>query len=50
MVLDHFWKNAFFTPIFDPFLVPKKPVFKVFCDFPWPKSATTGSKRPKNTV
>ena len=26
-----------FSPIFDPFLVPKRPVFKAFWDFPWPK-------------
>ena len=25
-----------FSPIFDPFLVPKRPIFKAFWDFPWP--------------
>ena len=38
-----------FSPIFDPFLVPKRPVFKEFGIFRGPKRATTGSKQPKNT-
>ena len=25
-----------FSPIFDPFLVPKRPIFKAFWDFSWP--------------
>ena len=33
-----------FWPIFDPFLVPKQPIFKAFWDW-----ATTSSKRSKNT-
>ena len=37
MVQDHFWKNAFLTR-FDPFLVPKRPIFKAFWDFPWAKT------------
>ena len=33
-----------FSPIFDPFLVPKRPVFKEFWDFPWPKTRHHGLK------
>ena len=43
MVQDHFWKNAF-SPIFDALLVPKRPIFKVFWDFPWPKTRHHGLK------
>ena len=28
-----------FRPIFDPFLVPKRPIFKAFWDFPWAKAS-----------
>ena len=27
-----------FSPIFDALLVPKRPIFKAFWDFPWPKN------------
>ena len=33
-----------FSPIFDPFLVPKRPVFKAFQDFPWAKTRHDGVK------
>ena len=33
-----------FSPICDPFLVPKRPVFKKFWDFPWPKTRHHGLK------
>ena len=33
-----------FSPIFDPFLVPKRPIFKAFWDFPWPKTRHHGLK------
>ena len=49
MVQDHFWKN----PVFDPFLTHccsrNGPFSRHFGIFHGPKSATTGSKRPKNT-
>ena len=43
MVQYHFWKNAFLT-YFDPLLVPKRPIFKAFWDFPWPKTRHLGLK------
>ena len=33
-----------FSPIFDPFLVPKRPIFKAFWDFPWPITHQHGLK------
>ena len=33
-----------FSTIFDPFLVPKRPLFKVFRVFPWPKTRHHGLK------
>ena len=33
-----------FCPIFDPFLVPKGPLFKAFWDFPWAKTRHHGLK------
>ena len=33
-----------FSPIFDPFLVPKRPIFKAFWDFPWPITHHHGLK------
>ena len=33
-----------FSPIFDALLVPKRPIFKVFWDFPWPKTRHHGLK------
>ena len=33
-----------FSPIFDPFLVPNRPVFKALLDFPWPKTRDHGLK------
>ena len=33
MVRNHSWKNTF-----DPFLVLKRPIFKAFWDFTWPKT------------
>ena len=32
MVYHHFWKSTFWTH-FDPFLLPKQPIFKAFWDF-----------------
>ena len=43
MVQDNFWENAFLT-IFDALLVLKRPVFKAFWDFPWPKTRHHGLK------
>ena len=37
MVQDHFWKTAFLTHFY-PFLVLKRPIFKAFWHFPWPKT------------
>ena len=33
-----------FSPIFDPLLVPKRPIFKAFPDFPWPITHHYGLK------
>ena len=33
-----------FRPIFDPFLVPKQPIFNAFCDFGEAKMACNGLK------
>ena len=33
-----------FCPIFDPFFVPKRPLFKAYWDFPWPKTRHHGLK------
>ena len=33
-----------FSPIFDAFLGPKRPIFKAFWDFPWPKTRQHGLK------
>ena len=33
-----------FSPILDPFLVSKRPIFKAFWDFPWPKTRHHGLK------
>ena len=33
-----------FSPIFDPLLVPKRPIFKAFWDFPWPITHYHGLK------
>ena len=33
-----------FSPIFDPFLVAKQPIFKAFCDFGVAKMACNGLK------
>ena len=30
--------------VFDPFLVPKRPISKAFWDFPWPKTRHHGLK------
>ena len=49
MVTDHIWKNAF-SPIFDPFLVPKRPLFKAFWPFPWAKTCHHGLKMGKNSL
>ena len=35
--------------VFDPFLVPKRPLFKAFWDFPWAKTRHHGLKTGKNT-
>ena len=48
MVRITFGKTRF-RPIFDAFLVPKRPIFKAFWDFHGPKHVTTGSKQAKNT-
>ena len=37
----HFGKWRF-SPVFDPFLVPKRPIFKAFWDFPWAKTRPNG--------
>ena len=47
MVRDHFWKKTFLTH-FDPFLVPKWPIFKAFWDFPWAKTRRHGLKMGQN--
>ena len=44
----HFGKGRF-SPIFDPFLVPKRPIIKAFSDFHGPKRITTGSTWAQNT-
>ena len=44
MVQDHFLEKRVFDPIFDPLLVPKRPIFKAFWDFPWPKTRHHGLK------
>ena len=44
----NFGKTSF-QPIFDQFLVPKRPLFKAFGIFHGPKRVTTGSKWGKNT-
>ena len=33
-----------FSPIFDAYLGPKRPIFKAFWDFPWPKTRHHGLK------
>ena len=38
-----------FLPIFDPFVVPKRPIFRHFGIFHGPKRVTTGSTRVKNS-
>ena len=43
MVRDHFKKNVFLR-IFDPFLVPKWPIFKAFWEFPGAKTRRHGVK------
>ena len=37
-------EKCIFDPIFDPFLVPNRPIFKAFWDFPWPKTRRHGLK------
>ena len=38
------FRKTRFGPIFDPFLVPKQPIFKAFWDFPWGKTRHHGLK------
>ena len=33
-----------FSPIFDPLLVPKRPLLRAFWDFPWAKMLSNGLK------
>ena len=44
MVKDHFLKKTHFSPVFNALLVPKRPIFKVFLDFLWPKTRHLGLK------
>ena len=36
--LGSLWKERIFDPIFHPILLPKRPLFKAFWDFPWAKT------------
>ena len=46
---SHFGKTRF-SPIFDAFLVPKRPIFKAFWDFSWPKTRHHGLKTGLKTL
>ena len=39
-----------FDPFFEPFLVPKRPIFKAFWVFPWPKTRPHRLKRAKKQL
>ena len=38
------FRKTRFSPIFEPFLVPKRPIFKAFLYVPWPKTRHHGLK------
>ena len=43
--LGSFLEKKHFLPIFDPFLVAERPIFKAFCDFGGAKIACNGLKK-----